>query len=161
MFFPISDENPSQNKPLITYILIGFCIFFFILQYLSQMNIEIFLEFGFVPSNFFNTGPSLESYFPIISSMFLHGGLAHIAGNMLYLWIFGDNVEDAMGRTRFIIFYFLCGIIAALAQGLVDPTSNIPMVGASGAIAGVLGAYLMLYPRANVKCLLFIIIFFK
>lgn len=107
MFFPISDENPSQNKPLITYILIGFCIFFFILQYLSQMNIEIFLEFGFVPNNFFNTSPSLESYFPIISSMFLHGGLAHIVGNMLYLWIFGDNVEDAMGRTRFIIFYFL------------------------------------------------------
>ena len=106
MFFPISDENPSQNKPLITFILIGLCIFFFILQYLSQMNIEIFLEFGFVPSNFFNTSPSLESYFPIISSMFLHGGLAHIAGNMLYLWIFGDNVEDAMGRTRFIIFYF-------------------------------------------------------
>ena len=161
MFFPISDENPSQNKPLITYILIGFCIFFFILQYLSQMNVEIFLEFGFVPNNFFNTSPSLESYFPIISSMFLHGGLAHIAGNMLYLWIFGDNVEDAMGRTRFIIFYFLCGIIAALAQGLVDPTSNIPMIGASGAIAGVLGAYLMLYPRANVKCLLFIIIIFQ
>ena len=77
---------------------------------------------------------------------------------MLYLWIFGDNVEDSMGKTRFIIFYFLCGGIAAISQGLVDPTSNIPMVGASGAIAGVLGAYLILYPRANVKCLIFIII---
>jgi membrane associated rhomboid family serine protease len=90
--------------------------------------------------------------------MFLHGSLAHIAGNMLYLWIFGDNVEDSMGRIRFIIFYLSCGVIAALAQGFVDPSSNIPMVGASGAIAGVLGAYLLLYPRANVKCLFFIII---
>ena len=158
MFFPISDENPSKNKPLITYILIGLCIFFFVLQYLSQMNIEIFLNYGFIPNNFFNSTFSFESYFPVFSSMFLHGSLAHIAGNMLYLWIFGDNVEDSMGRIRFIIFYFSCGVIAALAQGFVDPSSNIPMVGASGAIAGVLGAYLLLYPRANVKCLFFIII---
>ena len=158
MFFPISDENPSKNKPLITYILIGLCIFFFGLQYLSQMNIEIFLNYGFIPNNFFNSNFSLESYFPVFSSMFLHGSLAHIAGNMLYLWIFGDNVEDSMGRIRFIIFYLSCGVIAALAQGFVDPSSNIPMVGASGAIAGVLGAYLLLYPRANVKCLFFIII---
>ena len=86
MFFPISDENPSQNKPLITYILIGFCIFFIFAIFISNEHRD-FLEFGFVPSNFFNTSPSLESYFPIISSMFLHGGLAHIAGNMLYLWI--------------------------------------------------------------------------
>ena len=90
--------------------------------------------------------------------MFLHGGFFHIAGNMLYLWIFGDNVEDSMGTVKFIIFYLLCGTIAALCQGLVDPESQIPMVGASGAIAGVLGAYLMLYPKANVKCLVFIII---
>ncbi len=158
MFFPISDENPSKNKPLITYILLGLCIFFFVLQYLSQMNIEIFLNYGFIPSNFFNSNFSFESYFPVFSSMFLHGSLAHIAGNMLYLWIFGDNVEDSMGRIRFIIFYLSCGVIAALTQGFVDPSSNIPMVGASGAIAGVLGAYLLLYPRANVKCLFFIII---
>lgn len=158
MFFPISDENPSKNKPYITYILIALCSFFFILQYLSQMNVEIFLNYGFVPNNFFNSDFSFDSYLPIFSSMFLHGGLAHIAGNMLYLWIFGDNVEDSMGKVRFIIFYLSCGVIAALAQGLVDPSSNIPMVGASGAIAGVLGAYLLLYPRANVKCLFFIII---
>tara|TARA_B100001093_G_scaffold514574_1_gene588885 strand:- start:675 stop:1454 length:780 start_codon:yes stop_codon:yes gene_type:complete len=158
MFFPISDENPSKNKPLITYILIGLCVFFFVLQYLSQMNIDIFLNYGFIPNNFFNSNFSFESYFPVFSSMFLHGSLAHIAGNMLYLWIFGDNVEDSMGRIRFIIFYLSCGVIAALAQGFVDPSSNIPMVGASGAIAGVLGAYLLLYPRANVKCLFFIII---
>ena len=158
MFFPISDENPSKNKPFITYCLIGLCIFSFVLQYLAQMNQEMFVNLGFVPNTFFNSILSIEAYIPIITSMFLHGGLAHIGGNMLYLWIFGDNVEDSMGKTRFIIFYFLCGGIAAISQGLVDPTSNIPMVGASGAIAGVLGAYLILYPRANVKCLIFIII---
>ena len=113
------------------------------------MNVEIFLNYGFIPNNFFYSDFSLDSYFPVFSSMFLHGGLAHIAGNMLYLWIFGDNVEDSMGKVRFTIFYLLCGVIAALAQGLVDPSSNIPMVGASGAIAGVLGAYLLLYPRAK------------
>ena len=111
MFFPISDENPSKNKPLITYILIGLCIFFFGLQYLSQMNIEIFLNYGFIPNNFFYSNFSFESYFPVFSSMFLHGSLAHIAGNMLYLWIFGDNVEDSMGRIRFIIFYLSCGVL--------------------------------------------------
>lgn len=158
MFFPISDENPSKNKPFITYCLIGLCIFSFVLQYLAQMNQEMFVNLGFVPNTFFNSILSIEAYIPIITSMFLHGGLAHIGGNMLYLWIFGDNVEDSMGKVRFIIFYLSCGVIAALAQGLVDPSSNIPMVGASGAIAGVLGAYLLLYPRANVKCLFFIII---
>jgi membrane associated rhomboid family serine protease len=118
------------------------------------MNPSIFYNFGFVPSAFFSDYSSLTIY----TSMFLHGGFFHIAGNMLYLWIFGDNVEDAMGTLKFIIFYLLCGTIAALCQGFVDPNSQIPMVGASGAIAGVLGAYLMLYPKANVKCLVFIII---
>jgi membrane associated rhomboid family serine protease len=118
------------------------------------MNPSIFYNFGFVPAAFFSDYSSLTIY----TSMFLHGGFFHIAGNMLYLWIFGDNVEDAMGTLKFIIFYLLCGTIAALCQGFVDPNSQIPMVGASGAIAGVLGAYLMLYPKANVKCLIFIII---
>tara|TARA_B100000214_G_scaffold311417_1_gene243441 strand:+ start:310 stop:984 length:675 start_codon:yes stop_codon:yes gene_type:complete len=120
------------------------------------MNPLIFYNFGFIPNDFFNSDSLLN--YQIISSMFLHGSFFHILGNMLYLWIFGDNVEDSMGRARFVIFYFTCGIIAALTQALIDPTSDIPMVGASGAIAGVLGAYLMLFPRANVKCLVFIII---
>jgi membrane associated rhomboid family serine protease len=118
------------------------------------MNPSIFYNFGFIPADFFSN----FSFLSIYTSMFLHGGFFHIAGNMLYLWIFGDNVEDSMGTYKFIIFYLLCGTIAALCQGLVDPTSEIPMVGASGAIAGVLGAYLMLFPKANVKCLVFIII---
>ena len=154
MFFPISDDNPSSSIPYVTYFLIGACCFIFALQYLSQMNQNIFYNFGFIPASFFSD----YSSFTIYSSMFLHGGFFHIAGNMLYLWIFGDNVEDSMGALKFIIFYLLCGTIAAICQGLVDPTSEIPMVGASGAIAGVLGAYLMLFPKANVKCLVFIII---
>ena len=154
MFFPISDDNPSSSTPYVTYFLIGLCSFVFMLQYLSQMNPSIFYNFGFVPAAFFSDYSSITIY----TSMFLHGGFFHIAGNMLYLWIFGDNVEDAMGTMKFIIFYLLCGTIAALCQGFVDPNSQIPMVGASGAIAGVLGAYLMLYPKANVKCLVFIII---
>ena len=154
MFFPISDDNPSSSTPYVTYLLIGLCSFVFILQYLSQMNPSIFYNFGFIPADFFSN----YSSFTIYTSMFLHGGFFHIAGNMLYLWIFGDNGEDSMGKVRFTIFYLSCGVIAALAQGLVDPSSNIPMVGASGAIAGVLGAYLLLYPRAKVKCLFFIII---
>ena len=94
----------------------------------------------------------------IFTSMFMHGGWFHLIGNMVFLWIFGDNVEDAMGKTKFIIFYLLCGILAALLQAIIDPTSNIPMIGASGAIAGVLGAYLLLYPRANINVLMWIII---
>ena len=125
----------------------------FVKKYINNLTdnqlkqLEIFLNYGFIPNNFFYSDFSLDSYFPVFSSMFLHGGLAHIAGNMLYLWIFGDNVEDSMGKVRFTIFYLSCGVIAALAQGLVDPSSNIPMVGASGAIAGGLGAYLLLYPK--------------
>ena len=147
MFFPISDDNPSSPIPYITYLLIGACSFVFILQYLSQMNPTIYYNYGFIPSTFFSD----YSSFTIYTSMFLHGGFFHIAGNMLYLWIFGDNVEDSMGTFKFLIFYLLCGTIAAICQGIVDPSSEVPMVGASGAIAGVLGAYLMLFPKANVK----------
>ena len=104
MFFPISDDNPSSSIPYVTYFLIGACCFVFSLQYLSQMNPQIFYTYGFIPNSFFSEYSSL----PIYTSMFLHGGLFHIAGNMLYLWIFGDNVEDSMGKVKFIIFYLLC-----------------------------------------------------
>src|SRR5205814_7912010 len=115
---------------------------------------------GFVPAVFFGHAalpPALyrvPAWASIFTSMFLHGSWLHIAGNMLYLWIFGNNVEDAMSRPRFVVFYLLCGIAAALAQGLAAPDSTVPMVGASGAIAGVLGAYVLLHPRANVRVLL-------
>src|SRR5205085_7262073 len=97
----------------------------------------------------------------IVTSMFLHGSWLHVGGNMLYLWIFGNNVEDAMSRPRFVVFYLLCGTVAALAQGLAAPDSTVPMVGASGAIAGVLGAYVLLHPRANVRVLLVLFIFVR
>jgi rhomboid family protein len=126
----------------------------------------VYKYYGLVPREFMNamyTRWDLAPYnaMTVFSSMFLHGGLLHLGGNMLYLWIFGNNIEDAMGHGRFIIFYLLAGVVAALAQFFYDPTSNIPMIGASGAVSGVLGAYLVLYPYARVKTLLFIIIFIK
>jgi membrane associated rhomboid family serine protease len=97
--------------------------------------------------------PAYFSIVTVFTSMFVHGGLAHIAGNLLFLWIFGDNVEDRLGHFRFVVFYLLCGVLAALAQVMLDPTATIPMVGASGAIAGVMGAYLILYPHSRVLML--------
>ena len=111
MFFPISDDNPSNTSPIITYSLIGLCLFVFFLQILSEMNPSIYYSFGFIPSSFFNSTSLLEAFFPVITSMFVHGGFAHIIGNLLYLWIFGDNVEDSMGKLRFIIFYILYFLI--------------------------------------------------
>lgn len=126
----------------------------------------VFKYYGFVPRELMTSLSTRWDLVPynvmtMFSSMFLHGGFFHIAGNMLYLWIFGNNVEDSMGHARFIVFYFLAGIFAAAAQLLYDPNSNVPMVGASGAVSGILGAYLVLYPYARVKTLLFIIIFVK
>ena len=157
MFFPISDDNPSSSTPYVTYILIGLCSFVFVLQYLSQMNPSIFYNFGFIPADFFSDYSSITIY----TSMFLHGGLFHIAGNMLYLWIFGDNIEAELGSIKFLIFYLVCGVIASLAQGIVDPDSLIPLIGASGAVAGILGAYLILYPSANVRVFVWIFIFIQ
>jgi membrane associated rhomboid family serine protease len=97
----------------------------------------------------------------IFTSMFLHGGWMHIGGNMLYLWIFGDNVEGAMGSLKFVIFYALCGVAAAFAQGIIDPESTIPMIGASGGIAGILGAYIMLHPKASVRTFILIFVFIR
>jgi membrane associated rhomboid family serine protease len=104
--------------------------------------------------------PEHPVWLTIFTSMFLHGGWLHIAGNMLFLWIFGNNIEDAMGRPRFVVFYLLCGVAAALSQWLTDVSSQVPNIGASGAIAGVLGGYLLLYPRSKVATLLFLVVFF-
>jgi membrane associated rhomboid family serine protease len=119
---------------------------------------ELFVgAFGLIPAKLFARGPAIDGGIPAVAtlftSMFLHGGLLHIAGNMLYLWIFGNNVEDAMGRMRFLLFYLLCGLFAAYAHAFANRLSPIPMIGASGAVSGVLGAYLLLYPRARVLTL--------
>ncbi|MDH5181736.1 MAG: rhomboid family intramembrane serine protease [Gammaproteobacteria bacterium] len=153
--FPLYDDNPTSRFPLLTILLIVSCVLVFLWQLSlgSAMHAAIRV-LGATPAVLFGnvtpTSAAIPPWTTAITSMFLHGGWMHLIGNMLYLWIFGNNIEDAMGRTRFIIFYVLCGLAALLANALPDTDSTIPMIGASGAISGVLGAYLLLYPQARV-----------
>jgi membrane associated rhomboid family serine protease len=156
---PLRDTIPSRSVPLVNTALIAACIGGFVIQVLAGDGGEALVRaFGFVPARLFHPGelgPGSLSLgaFGLFSSMFLHGGFLHLAGNMLFLWIFGDNVEDALGHGRYLLFYLASGVLAALLQGVFSPTSLVPMVGASGAIAGVLGAYFVLYPHARVVTL--------
>ncbi len=151
---PLRDVIPSRTRPFITIGLITLNVLVFLYQLsLGPLVNTLVVVFGLVPAAF--------SWTTVFTSMFLHGGFMHLASNMLYLWIFGDNVEDRVGHFRFLLFYLLCGVVAALAQTAVAPASRIPMVGASGAIAGVLGAYLVLYPHSRVLTLLPIFIFWQ
>ena len=154
---PISDDNPARRTPVVTWLIIVLCIATYVWERSLGQNLSAAIAvLGFVPvslrhsitasSGFFSYPPRVT----IFSSMFLHGGLLHLGGNMLYLWIFGNNVEDAMGHGRFVVFYLVCGVVAALALALIDPASRIPMIGASGAISGVLAGYVLLFPRARV-----------
>ena len=153
---PIRDDNPVRGLPVATPLLILTCmgVYLWLLSLSPEARVEATTLLGFMPGVLFGYGsignPWVSPAGSIFTAMFLHGGFFHLAGNMLYLWIFGDNVEDRFGHGRFVAFYLICGAIAALAQGLLDPRSTVPMVGASGAVSGVLGAYFMLYPRANV-----------
>ena len=150
---PLRDVIPSRTTPYITVtiILINAAAWFYELA-MPREELNVFLQlFGVVPAAFVPT--------TVLTSMFLHGGWSHVIGNMWYLWIFGDNVEDRMGHGRFVIFYLLCGFVAAVGQIVLDPESTIPMIGASGAIAGVMGAYFVLYPHSRVLTLIPIIIF--
>ena len=159
---PISDENPTLTRPLVTWGVIFVCIATFLWQLsFSEGDSEALLfALGFVPRNLFDGAVTASVYgipwpwLTLITSMFLHGGFLHLGGNMLYLWIFGNNVEDAMGHMRFLLFYLACGVAAALAEGIVNPHSALPMVGASGAISGVLAGYVMIYPRARVTVII-------
>ncbi len=152
---PIKDINPTRRFPAVTIALIGLNSAVFLYQLtLGPLSSEAFLRsFALVPARLFSGGPA-EGLLPagatVVTSLFLHGGFLHVAGNMLYLWIFGNNIEDAMGPIRFILFYALCGVLAALSHAFTDLSSTIPMIGASGAVSGVLGAYLLLFPRARV-----------
>jgi len=151
---PLRDENPTRTTPLITYALIALNVIVFIFQtLLGPVNETFVYQFALIPSQI-TSNLSIGSLTDIFTSMFMHAGLAHILGNMLYLWIFGDNVEDAMGKTKFIFFYLIGGAVASLVHIITNPFSAIPTVGASGAIAAVLGAYLVLYPRQRVVTLI-------
>jgi len=155
---PIKDENPTSTYPYVTVGLIVINVLVFIYELSLGPYLQIFLnKYGAIP--LFVTKMMAPPNYPppyitIFSSMFLHGGFFHLGGNMLYLWIFGNNVEDSMGHFRFIIFYLLCGIIAVYVFSFLNPRSLVPMIGASGAISGVLGAYLILFPHARVLTLI-------
>lgn len=155
--FPLKDDNPAALPPWVTVALIAACVLVFFWQLsLGQAQQAAVFAFGTVPAVLFGLAelpPELRvipAELTLVTSMFMHGGWMHIIGNMLYLWIFGNNVEDAMGHLRFIVFYLVCGLAAVLAHALPGPESTVPMIGASGAISGVLGAYLLLYPHARV-----------
>lgn len=157
---PIRDNNPTERFPIVTVALIVINTVVFVHQLLLNITSEekFIAAFSLVPARLFGHAADVVGTMPvgvtIFSSMFLHGGPLHIAGNMLYLWIFGNNVEDAMGRVRFLVFYLLCGVVAAYAHAFTNTFATTPMIGASGAISGVIGAYLLLYPRARVLTLI-------
>ena len=159
---PLKDDNPTSGKPIVTYCVIGLCILIFLIQLSSQSykTGELFYSYGLIPSVLIghNQLPmdlyAIPGWLTIFTSMFMHGGFMHLAGNMLYMWIFADNIEDNLGPLRFLIFYLLAGIGAAMTQVLMDTHSQVPMVGASGAIGGVLGAYLINFPNARVLVLI-------
>ncbi len=165
--FPLKDDLPSRTFPIVTVmlILVNFIIFFYQTSLAvgataldSRAAEDLVLEFGLVPCRLTGACPSVSGLphpaVTVLSSMFLHGGLLHIIGNMLYLWIFGNNVEDRLGHGRFVGFYLLSGVLAALVQTAFHPDSSVPMIGASGAVAGVLGAYLLMFPHATILTLL-------
>lgn len=159
--FPIRDHNPSRRPARVTYMLMAINITVFLAMWPSYGNEaaigRIYMEWAMVPARI----SSGDGFYTFVTSMFMHGSLMHIAGNMLFLWIFGDNLEDEMGHLTYLGFYLSCGIAAAFAQYSVAPADWVPMVGASGAIAGVMGGYLLLFPKAKVDVLFIFIIFFK
>ena len=176
--FPYRDDNPTLATPVVTIVLIAANILMWVM--VQGMGAEPRLsasvcELGLIPGELFGRlpegfrlpiapGAACELggepvWYTPLTSMFLHGGWLHLIGNMWFLWVFGNNVEDSMGRVRYLVFYLLCGIAAAAVQSLLDPSSPIPMVGASGAISGVMGAYVLLYPRVQVHMLVVLVIF--
>lgn len=166
---PIKDNVPTRTFPIITVSIIVVNILIFLWQRTTLPAAEtevMYKNYGLIPREFLASLSTRWDLLPynvltIFTSMFLHGGFLHLGGNMLYLWIFGNNVEDTMGHKRFAFFYLTSGVAAAVFQFLYDPSSNVPMVGASGAVSGILGAYLLLFPYAKVKTLFFIFIFIK
>ncbi|MGO9261323.1 MAG: rhomboid family intramembrane serine protease [Bryobacteraceae bacterium] len=152
--FPLRDTQPSYSKPVVTILLIAVNLLVFLFEFsLDDYSRNQFIAvYGLTPDNF--------SVLNIFTSMFLHGGWLHVLGNMWFLWIFGDNIEDILGHGKYLAFYLLCGVAAALTQTFMSLDSRVPMVGASGAIAGVMGAYMVKFPRSRIETLVFIFVFF-
>src|SRR5277367_3082481 len=151
--FPLRDDRPTYSAPIVTTLLIVACalVFFYELS-LDEYSRNYFITlYGIVPAHFRPV--------TLFTSMFLHGGWSHIIGNMLFLWAFGKSLEDAMGHTKFLVFYLVCGIAAGIAHVVMNVNSSLPTVGASGAIAGVMGAYLIKFPRARIHTLIFLFVF--
>lgn len=156
---PVRDINPTERFAFVTLLLIAvnIAVFFYEVQ-LGKAGEAFISAFALIPAKLFSpsgAGGAVPARLTVFTSMFLHGGITHLAGNMLYLWIFGNNIEDSMGRFRFVVFYLLCGVTAAYAHALANSASMVPMIGASGAVSGVLGAYLLLFPRAKVRTVIF------
>ncbi len=164
---PIKDRNPTHRFPIITILIIIVNVVVFLYEVsLDSKGLEsFFLAYGVIPFSVIGTfaqGPlDPMAVFPLLSSMFLHGGILHLGGNMLYLWVFGDNIEDKLGHGRFLAFYLLCGLAATLLHVVIDPASTVPTAGASGAISGVLGAYLLMFPKARVVTVIPIFFFLQ
>ena len=159
---PIRDSVKSRTFPKINVALIIINVIVFIYELsLSQAGLQQFvMQFGAIPARIMATGGRVDSLLPLITAMFLHGGWLHLGGNMLFLWVFGDNVEDRLGSARYLLFYLATGLAGFLAQMAANPAASGPMIGASGAIAGVLGAYVFLFPKSKVVTLLPIFFFF-
>jgi rhomboid family protein len=162
---PLRDKNPTRTVPVLNIALIVLNVIVFLYQLSLGSGVEeLYYRFGVIPHNVsasFAQGSIVAAALPLFSSMFLHGGFLHLGGNMLYLWIFGDNVEDKLGHGRYLVFYLLCGLISALAHVVSDPGSMTPTIGASGAISGVLGAYLLMFPRARVITIIPVFVFLQ
>jgi membrane associated rhomboid family serine protease len=150
---PLRDSQPSYSKPVVTTLLVAVNV----LVFLFQISLDPFTRNDF--AFYYGLVPDRFHWINVLTSMFLHGGWMHLIGNMMFLWVFGDNIEDALGRFKFLLFYLGCGAAAALAQVAIDPYSRVPMVGASGAIAGVMGAYLIKFPHARVVTLIPVFVF--
>ncbi|MBI5057920.1 MAG: rhomboid family intramembrane serine protease [Nitrospirae bacterium] len=156
---PFKDDNPSQTFPFVTIALIAANAAVLVSQMLYPGDQrQIVFAYGAIPHSLltFETAQPVHPVLTVFTSMFMHGGILHLVSNMLYLWIFGNNIEDSLGHMRFIIFYLLCGVAASYAHALTSPASQIPMIGASGAVSGILGAYLLLFPHARIHTLIFL-----
>ena len=157
---PLADHNPRRTTPFVNVLLIVVNVLMFFWELSLGAAIQPALQnLAFVPATFWSSAPLVPSVVAMFVSMFLHGGWLHLGGNMLFLWVFGDNIEDRLGHGRYLLFYLACGVAATLAHAAMNPGSSVPSIGASGAIAGVLGAYLLLFPRQRITTLIPIFIF--